>query len=222
MKNLLLLIFALVINNQITYGQEVTIGKQTWMQKNLNVSKYRDGTPIPQVTDPKKWENLTTGAWCYYENKTSNGTIYGKLYNLYAVAGIYNAASLANKSLRKKLAPTGWHVPSAEEWTKLTDFLGGIDIAGGKMKSKGKTLWKSPNTAATNASGFSGLPGGCRSSYDDGTFTSIGTNGDWWSLRELDLDTEGSFCVCLVFDDGSAAGEYYGANYGFSVRCLRD
>ena len=101
MKNLLLLILALVINNQIIYGQEVTIGRQTWMQKNLNVSKYRDGTPIPQVTDPKKWANLKTGAWCYYDNKTANGTIYGKLYNWYAVAGIYNGASLANKSLRK-------------------------------------------------------------------------------------------------------------------------
>ena len=219
MKNLLLLIFALVINNQTIHGQEVTIGTQTWMQKNLNVSKYRDGTPIPQVTDPEKWANLTTGAWCYYENKTANGTIYGKLYNWYAVAGIYNAASLANKSLRKKLAPTGWHVPSDEEWTKLTDFLGGIDLAGGKMKSKGKTLWESPNTDATNSSGFTGLPGGFRNGK--GAVVHVGTRGYWWSSS--DTITTYAWFRSLSYNDGYALRiNAKIKRNGFSVRCLRD
>ena len=108
MKKLLLIIFTLVINNQTIHGQEVTIGKQTWMQKNLNVSKYHDGTPIPQVTDPKKWANLKTGAWCYYENNTANDTTYGKLYNWYAVND------------PRGLAPSGYHIPTDAEWTTLS------------------------------------------------------------------------------------------------------
>ena len=90
----------------------VKIGTQVWMTKNLNVSRYSDGTPIPQVTDPTQWEGLATGAWCYYNNDAANGITYGKLYNWYAVAGIYDAASLANPVLRKKLAPVGYHIPN--------------------------------------------------------------------------------------------------------------
>ncbi len=130
------------------------------MQQNLNVSRYTDGTPIPQVTNQSQWANLTTGAWCYYDNDTSNGVIYGKLYNWYAVAGIYDAASLANPALRKKLAPTGWHLTSNEEWLILISDLGGDSVAGGKMKQAGTTLWADPNALATNSSGFTGLPGG--------------------------------------------------------------
>lgn len=95
----------------------VTICKQVWATKNLDVTTYMDGTPIPQVTDPTAWANLTTGAWCYYNNLAASNATYGKLYNWYAVAGIYDAASLANPTLRKKLAPTGWHIPTDAEWT---------------------------------------------------------------------------------------------------------
>ena len=107
---------------------EVTIGTQVWTAKNLDVNAYTDGTPIPQVTDATDWKNLTTGAWCYYENSTANGTYYGKLYNWYAVAGIHdNNANTPNKGL----APKGWHVPTDVEWTTLTDFLGGNSEAWG-------------------------------------------------------------------------------------------
>ena len=216
MKNLLLLIFALVINNQTIHGQEVTIGTQTWMQKNLNVSKYRDGTPIPQVTDPKKWENLTTGAWCYYDNKTANGTIYGKLYNWYAVAGIHDTDP---NTPNKILAPQGWHVPSDEEWTTLTTFLGGEEVAGGKMKSKGTLLWKSPNSEATNMIGFTGLPGGY---YRSGwSFSGIGDVGTWWSSSEGSTTT--AWCRYLYYYNGFANSfSFYNKLDGFSVRCLRD
>ena len=214
MKKLLLIIFALVINNQTIHGQEVTIGTQTWMQKNLNVSKYRDGTPIPQVTDPKKWENLTTGAWCYYENKTANGTIYGKLYNWYAVAGIHDTDP---NTPNKILAPQGWHVPSDAEWTTLTTFLGGEEVAGGKMKST-STLWQSPNTAATKKSGFSGLPGGYRG--NDGTLSTIGNDGNWWSSSED--DTADAWLRGLYYASGTAFRSNDDKMYGFSVRCLRD
>ena len=134
-----------------TYNS-VIIGTQEWTKENLNVSKYSDGTIIPQVTDPTQWGSLITGAWCYYNNTTANGTTYGKLYNWYAVAGIYDAASAANPALRKKLAPNGWRIPGDTDWTKLTIFLGGEGVAGGKMKATGTSLWQSPNTDATNSS----------------------------------------------------------------------
>ncbi len=226
MRKILFLFFALVINKQITYGQEVTIGSQTWMQKNLNVSKYRDGTPIPQVTDPKKWANLKTGAWCYYENNTANDTTYGKLYNWYAVAGIYNAASLTNKSLRKKIAPQGWHVPSDAEWTTLTTFLGGEEVAGGKMKAAGKSLWHSPDNTATNTSGFTGLPGGARNFNGFGTFSGIGKGTYWWSTTEsgsIEVWLRNTVCYRSVFIFGGQLVSYVlDKTNGFSVRCLRD
>ena len=109
----------------------VIIGSQEWVQENLNVSKYNDGTIIPQVTAPSAWSNLTTGAWCYYNNLTANGSIYGKLYNYYAVAGIHDTiASTPNKVL----SPIGFHVPTDTNWTTLTDYLGGLLVAGGEMK----------------------------------------------------------------------------------------
>ena len=214
MKNLLLLIFALVINNQMTHGQEVTIGKQTWMQKNLNVSKYRDGTPIPQVTNPNKWLHLKTGAWCYYENKTANGTIYGKLYNWYAVAGIHDNDPFTPNKI---LAPQGWHVPSDAEWTTLTTFLG-EQVAGAKMKSTGTSLWISPNTAAANESKFTGLPGGYR--FFNGTFYDIGGYGYWWSSSEL--STTSAWGRSLNYNNGYAYSYDGYKENGFSVRCLRD
>jgi uncharacterized protein (TIGR02145 family) len=193
----------------------VTIGTQIWSSTNLDVTTYRDGTPIPQVTDPTQWVNLTTGAWCYYNNTTANGTTYGKLYNWYAVAGIHDTdPSTPNKIL----APQGWHVPSDAEWTTLTDFLGGGQVAGGKMKSTGTSLWLSPNTAATNESGFSGLPGGYR--FNNEGIDLIGNDGFWWSSSEF--LTTNAWLRYLNYIDGSAFRYYDGKGYGFSVRCLRD
>ncbi len=216
-----------------TQNGQVRIGTQVWMTKNLNVSRYSDGTPIPQVTNPAQWENLTTGAWCYYNNSTTNGAIYGKLYNWYAVAGIYNIASLSNPALRKKLAPTGWHVPSDGEWSNLINCLdpnanGGSNlpnIAGGKMKATGTIqagtgLWQDPNTDATNALGFTVLPGGCRFIDDVGTFNTMGYNGYWWSSS---VDGPSSaFYRYLNFDNGSAYRDSDDKRFGYSVRCLRD
>ncbi|MFY8214528.1 MAG: fibrobacter succinogenes major paralogous domain-containing protein [Flavobacterium sp.] len=190
----------------------------TFTKQNLNVSKYSDGTAIPQVTDPTAWANLTTGAWCYYENNTANGPVYGKLYNWYAVVGIYDAASATNPALRKKLAPAGWHVPTYTEWTQLTNCLGGEAVAGGKMKATGTTLWQSPNTAATNESGFTGLPGGYRGS--GGSFGGIGDVGHWWSSSESVAAS--AWYRILDYDDGYAYRTSANKKSGFSVRCLRD
>ena len=197
----------------------VTICTQTWATKNLDVTTYSDGTPIPQVTDPTAWANLTTGAWCYYNNDAGNNAIYGKLYNWYAAAGIYDAASLANPALRKNLAPTGWHVPTDAEWTTLTDCLGGLSVAGGKMKETGTAHWLSPNTDATNSSGFTGLPGGYR--YYNGTFGAIGGSGFWWSSSEL-ITTYAWNRYLLYYNGYAFNSTNFNERSGFSVRCLKD
>ena len=194
----------------------VVIGSQTWMLKNLDVTTYSDGTVIQQVTDPAAWTALTTGAWCYYENATANGTVYGKLYNWYAVAGIWDEASKTDPTKRKKLAPTGYHVPTDAEWTVLTTFLGGVSVAGGQMKAT--TLWDSPNTEATNSSGFTGLPGGYRNLI--GAFYNIGSSGYWWSSSQYDNTNARSHF--LKYDFGNAVRDYVNKRNGYSVRCLRD
>jgi uncharacterized protein (TIGR02145 family) len=195
----------------------VTIGTQVWQSTNLNVATYRDGTPIPQVTDPTAWANLTTGAWCYYNNTIANDTTYGKLYNWYAVAGIHdNDPNTPNKIL----APEGWHVPTDAEWTKLTTFLGGDNVAGGKMKATGTSLWLSPNTGATNSSSFTGLPAGCR--LYGGTFGNGGANCDWWSSSESEGSTTSALNRYLGYGNGNAWRGSRNKGNGFSVRCLRD
>lgn len=205
-------------NANTTPLPNITIGNQIWSSTNYDSTTYRDGTPIPQVTDLTAWANLTTGAWCYYNNDPANGNVYGKLYNWYAVAGIYDAASLNNPSLRKQFAPTGWHIPSDEEWTVLTDNLGGINVAGGKMKETGTTHWTSPNTSATNISGFTGLPGGWHA-YD-GVFYNINNYGYWWSSTENDSNT--AWDRGLLYNFNNADRHFSIKTFGFSVRFVKN
>ena len=131
-----------------TYGSVVLNGKE-WMNKNLEVSTYRNGDVIPQVTDLTQWVTSTTGAWCYYENDTANGPIYGKLYNWYAVHD------------SRGLAPAGWHIPTDTEWSDLATFLGGEIVAGSKLKEDSTTsTWDVSTNYATNQSGFTAVPAG--------------------------------------------------------------
>jgi uncharacterized protein (TIGR02145 family) len=188
----------------------VTIGTQTWMAENLKVTKYNDGTAIPNITDNTQWSQLSTGAWSYYNNDVANNAKYGKLYNWYAVSKISNG--------NKNVCPTGWHVPTDAEWTVLTDYLGGSNIAGGKMKEVGTTSWNSPNTDATNTSLFTGLPGGYR--YVSGNYSTIGSNGYWWSSTEN--VTGNAWYRNLDSDDGNAGRNRTNEGNGLSVRCLRD
>jgi uncharacterized protein (TIGR02145 family) len=211
----------LISDNTLLYPySRVTIGTQKWMKKNLDVATYRDGTPIPEEQDPDKWTALKTGAWCYYENDSENGATYGKLYNWYAVMGITTeedaTPTTEQKDLRKQFAPAGWHVPSDAEWTTLTTFLG--DNAGGKMKEMGDTHWGGSNTAATNSSGFTGLPGGYRNYY--GTFFYIGYFGYWWSSSES--YTPNAWYRYLFYNSGDVNSTSGSKTSGFSVRCLRD
>jgi len=199
----------------------VTICSQVWSTSNLNVTTYTDGTVLPQVTDLTTWANMTTGAWCYYNFDSANGAIYGKLYNWYAVAGIYNAASLTNPSLRKKLAPIGWHIPSDAEWTTLTDCLGGESVAGGKMKETGSAHWKIGNIAS-NSSDFRGLPGG-NLYLNNGisvNFGGIKIYGNWWSSTEYDATN--SKLRALQYSLVKVTSGSLNKIYGLSVRCLKD
>lgn len=187
-------------------GLPISIGTQEWTNCNLDVTTYRDGTPIPEVTDPTVWANLTTGAWCYYDNDSANGTTYGKLYNWYAVND------------PRGLAPVGYHVPTDEEWTTLTTFLGGETVAGGKMKETGLCHWTSPNTDATNISGFTGLPGGYRNF--NGTFSGIGYVGYWWSSSED--DTANAWGFYLNYSNGNGYRGSTTNTYGSSLRLIKD
>jgi len=197
----------------------VTIGTQIWTNTNLDVVTYRDGTPIPEATTDADWiakGNAGIGAWCWYANLSSNGTTYGKLYNWYAVAGLDGSGTPRN------LAPLGYHVPTDAEWTTLTTYLGGESVAGGKMKSTGDLttgdgLWTSPNTDATNESGFTGLPGGHRT--NDGPF-SIGLFGFWWSSSAN--GTSDAWYRYLFYYFGNAYRNLYNKSHGFSVRLIKD
>jgi uncharacterized protein (TIGR02145 family) len=189
--------------------QEVSIGTQVWMLKNIDVSTYRNGDPIPQVTDPAAWAALTTGAWCWYNNDSAMyASTYGKLYNWYAV----------NDS--RGLAPTGWHVPSDAEWTSLTNFLGGFQVAGNAMKEKGTKHWNDPNDGATNSSGYTALPGGSRNDQN-GSFTAIFEQGHWWSTTEENSVAKSRWLTSQI-DNGYLFSNTYPKQNGFSVRCVRD
>jgi TonB family protein len=188
----------------------VKIGNQVWMAENLKTSNYSDGTTIPNIIDRMQWSNLTTGAWCYYNNEAANNAKYGKLYNWHAVSLTTNG--------NKNICPTGWHVPTDAEWTVLTDYLGGLSVAGGKMKEVGTTNWSSPNTDAANTSLFTGLPGGYRLSA--GYYGPDGYGGGWWSSSEY--VTNYAWNRSLSYSNGSATRLYDNKKDGFSVRCLRD
>ncbi|MCK5148368.1 T9SS type A sorting domain-containing protein [bacterium] len=184
----------------------VKIGDQWWLAENLKVIHYRNGDDIPNVTDNTEWQNLTTGAYCNYDNDLNNVVTYGRLYNWYAVDNSRN------------IAPEAWHVPTDAEWTTLTTYLG-ENLAGGKMKEIGTTHWSSPNTGATNESGFSALPGGARNYY--GIFEHIGsTTADFWSSTES--SSYGAWYRNLDYNYSDVYRTSYVKEGGFSVRLIRD
>ncbi len=203
------------LNPALTYGSvtdidgntyaTIEIGRQVWMAENLRTTRFRNGDPIPNVKGDDQWAGLKAGAWAHYENDARYEVPYGKLYNWFAVAD------------PRKVCPQGWHMPTDAEWTTLADHLGGEGDAGGKLKSR--TSWNAPNTGATNASGFSGLPGGYRNS-NGGNFYNLGYGGYWWSASE-----SGAQKAWYRLLYGNNAGMYRRFNSkrgGFSVRCLRD
>jgi uncharacterized protein (TIGR02145 family) len=181
----------------------IKISKQEWIAENLKVEHYRNGDEIPQVQDKEEWDNLTTGAWCYYENTTENGTTYGKLYNWYAVND------------PRGLAPEGWHVSTDEEWTQLTDFLGGAETAGTKLKS---TSGWDEDFGGNNSSGFTALPGGYRT--HDGYFSNKGKNAVFWTSTEL--NTERVWFRNVIGSIPDVYRPNYDKNFGLYIRCVKD
>jgi len=197
--------------------QTVTIGTQVWMAENLKVTHYRNDDPIPNVTDPGAWAGLTTGAFCEYDNDIANVAVYGRLYNWYAVDDSRN------------IAPEGWHVPTDVELKQLEMYLGMNQAEadatgyrgtqeGGKLKEAGTAHWSSPNTAATNESGFTGLPGGYRNM--SGTFYILGFGAYFWSAT--DYTSGRAWYRSLIYDLAGINRDYSSRPSGFSVRCVKD
>jgi uncharacterized protein (TIGR02145 family) len=196
----------------------VQIGNQCWTKENMKTTHFSDGTALVDGTNAGNiYGQYTTKYWFVYDNNISNKATYGLLYNWAAVMN-GAASSNNNPSGVQGVCPTGWHVPSDAEWTILTNFLGGESVAGGKLKEAGTAHWFSPNTGATNESGFTALPGG----YRDYTnwYSSINMTGYWWS------STEASYTLTWTRFIYSYSAQLYRSNlhksYSHSVRCIRD
>ena len=198
----------------------VTIGNQEWMVENLKVTHYRNGDPIPNITKGSAWGGLNTGAYCDYNNEPVNSVIYGRLYNSYAVSDSRN------------IAPEGWHIATDEEWHNLVIYLDTAAVptavshifynlsltAGGKLKETGITHWQTPNTGATNETGFTALPGGQRNFT--GAFSNVGTFGNWWSPSTS--AENGTLMQYMEYNTNYITWIKAANETGLSVRCVRD
>jgi uncharacterized protein (TIGR02145 family) len=208
-------------NSNLSYGtmfdqegrpyKTIIIGTQEWMAENLDTKIYQNGDLIETNLSNVSWSNTTSGSWAYYSDNTHNSCPYGRLYN-------WNACIDS-----RGLCPVGWHIPSDAEWTTLTNYLGGIAVAGGKLKStatlnNNNGYWMSPNTAASNSSGFSALPGAYRNL--GGSFAGLGSSGSWWTSSSFNTLN----AMFRKIDNGSAGiiRNNVSKKYGFSVRCLKN
>jgi uncharacterized protein (TIGR02145 family) len=196
----------------------VQIGTQCWMRENLATTHYADGTALVDgVAAVNIVGNYTSQYWFVYGNNMTNKATYGLLYTW---AAIMNGAASSNISPSgvQGVCPTGWHVSSHAEWDTLDSYLGGGSVAGGKLKEAGTAHWNSPNTAATNVSGFTALPGGYRNGT--GTFVYLGHYGIWFTATEdsttnaWDLYLYYNYPFLDMYPDNKVNG--------FSVRCLKD
>ncbi len=199
-------LLAQVVDKSGNSYKTVTIGTQVWMAENLNTSKFRNGDSIPEAKTNAEWvkaANEGKPAWCYYFNNSSNGKLYGKLYNFFAVTD------------KRGLAPEGWHIPEDAEWDKLADQLGGAKAASRKLKSTNG--WED-DTNGSNESGFNAFPGGKRLS--DGDCEDAGVYGYWWSATAA--GTGLAFNRNLFLDNFSFDKAKSLVGYGLSVRCVKN
>ena len=208
----------ILFNPNLTYGtmtdidgnvyKTITIGTQTWMAENLRTTRYRDGSPISYITDDASWSYRETEAYCDYNNDPKNSAVYGKLYNWWAVSDSRN------------IAPVGWHVPNDSiEWEVLAPYSSGINTSGGELKETGTSHWITPNTGATNETGFTALPGGYRCGLD-GSFNLAGNWGYYWSTEKNSTYDYFYRSLGYNYDGIHRVGGYF-AN-GFSVRLVKD
>ncbi len=182
----------------------IVIGTQTWMVENLKTAHYRNGDAIPQVTSNTTWTNLTTGAYCYYNNNPTYNDTFGKLYNFSTVLD------------SRGLAPLGWHIPKHTDINILYTFLTGGTVRPYSMQEAGTSHWLAPNAYATNETGFTGLPGGERSSG----FTGKGQIGKFWLNEIFALGNADFISLHSSIDDISGDVDFWYA--GLSVRCVKD
>ena len=213
----------------------LTYGDQVWTVKNAEMVTYRDGTPIPQVTDATEWANLTTGAWCYYDNDPTKG----KLYNWYAVAGIHdNDENTPNK----EFAPEGWQVPSKNDWTTLENYLiangysyDQTTTGNGIAKSMASTIgWENSeelgavgnDQSLNNSSGFNALPVGLRDYIDGSLFISEGYILSFWSSTigedSDEVGVDGVWCIDIESDYSSLRFDAFSMKWGHSVRFIKN
>ena len=196
----------------------IKIGNQVWMAENLRETKYRNGRKILQVSRASYWVNTKKGAYCVYNNNESNADTYGYLYNWYAI----------NDS--RCIAPEGWHVPTDEDWKELEMTLGmnksQVDTIawrgtneGGKLKTSSTSHWRSPNTGATNESGFSALPGG-HCWYTNGAFEFLGFIAAFWSSSES--SSHHAWGRNLSFKRSDIYRPQFVKQVGLSVRLVKD
>jgi uncharacterized protein (TIGR02145 family) len=194
----------------------IQIGTQTWMAENLKTTKYNDNIPIPNVTDNSTWANLSTDGFCWYFNDETFKPVYGALYNWYTINN-------------DKLCPTGWHIPSDTEWHTLVltfdataqSILGTeSNTAGGKLKETGILHWKSPNTGATNESGFTAIPGGLRNSDGEFYLPSIEGYAYYWSTTELNSNS--AYIRDLFYTGSNISRGSWSKVVGSSIRCIKD
>lgn len=199
-------------NPDLTYGsvsdndgnvyKTILIGAQTWMAENLKTTRYNDNTLIPLIFSDAAWAAATSPGFCWYNN---DSITYGALYNWYTVG-------------TTKLCPAGWHIPSDEEWTTLTTYLGGDSAAYNKLKETGVSHWQSPNSGASDESGMAALAGGYRNSY--GTFGSIKKSCYWWTSDEFNA-VDADYWL-LAYDYKRVTTNNSSKKSGFSVRCIKN
>jgi len=199
----------------------ILLGDQCWTKENLRTTHYADGSAIPNVVDDAEWGGLSSGAWSYYNNDEANNETYGKMYNWFAATDA------------RGLCPTGWHLPTDDEWITMELHLGinpaevyqvvgvtrgAADNIGGKLKAT--TTWNEPNTGATNESEFTGFAGGWR----PGPFEHLGEHGFWWSASDNTPSSTGSaaWVRVLYYNEAASVRTFPGKVSGISVRCVRD
>lgn len=188
----------------------VSIGTQTWMVENLKVAHLNDGTPIANINGGPEWGAATDPAYCWPNNDVTNKPAYGALYNWYSV----NTG---------KLAPTGWRVPSYDDWATLISYLGSAEAVGGKLRETGTNHWVN-NVGGTNETGFTALPAGSNMGGLDGQFTGIGYFAAWWMSKEFNASNAwyvylcGQEPGCVSFSDEEGGSK----NSGFSIRCIKE
>jgi uncharacterized protein (TIGR02145 family) len=204
-----IIVCILLANFQVLKGQgETKIGNQVWATMNLDVKTFRNGDTIHEAKTYAEWKKYNKEgipAWCYYNNESANGKIYGKMYNWYAIID------------KRGLAPEGWHIPSSDEWDEMIDFLGGKKQAGGKLKSK---EWE-----GDNSSGFNAQPGGVRQSNTGvaGEFIFKGEQIWWWSTTPGYLYNMHSLSIrkTWIFKTKLYVGGLKGGHFCY-VRCVKD